>query len=386
MNLTILLIAAYLPLLLVIFMILRSGAFGKGSIGTLLKLFFFGAASAVLAFLMEAGCLFVINIILGLFSEDAFGGNLVIIDTILNALIASALVEEGWKHFVLRKTTWEQMTMETTADGVAASAVVGAGFSAVLYGAWQAAYYLIPADMESLRNAMPAFLRSGAVTAFIFAILFSISHFGYSGLMGAFYGVAKKSQEKEHGKRAGFMLFFSFLLPVLAHGFCASVIYYGIEEDSILWLVVGFAAEVLLAMLMAWTLSDASDATGDAAMEAYNKPVDFADSEDFADFAASSGAYGDDSVDSYESDGSDREEEAAAENLPAPAEQPGSSGHSPEGTSPDSSGFSAQPGSGSSYEGAAYDSSSAASYEGGWNPESAGYYEPADPRDGKEKA
>ena len=44
MNLTILLIAAYLPLPLLLFMILRSGSFGKGSIGTMLKLFFLGVA------------------------------------------------------------------------------------------------------------------------------------------------------------------------------------------------------------------------------------------------------------------------------------------------------------------------------------------------------
>lgn len=71
MNLTVLLIAAYLPLPFILFMILRSGSFGKGSVGTLLKLFFLGAAVAVPAFLMEASCLFVIKLILGIFPEGA---------------------------------------------------------------------------------------------------------------------------------------------------------------------------------------------------------------------------------------------------------------------------------------------------------------------------
>ena len=52
MSPVILLIAAYLPILVVLFMVLRSGSFGKGSVGTLLKLFFLGAGAAVLAFLM----------------------------------------------------------------------------------------------------------------------------------------------------------------------------------------------------------------------------------------------------------------------------------------------------------------------------------------------
>ena len=69
MNLTVLLIAAFLPLPVLLFMILRSGSFGKGSIGTMLKLFFLGVASAVPAFLMEAGCLLVISVFLGLFPD-----------------------------------------------------------------------------------------------------------------------------------------------------------------------------------------------------------------------------------------------------------------------------------------------------------------------------
>ena len=147
MNTTVLLIAAFLPLPFVIFMILRSGSFGKGSLGALLKLFFLGLAAAVPAFLMEAGILLLIDLFLNMFGSEAAGGNLALIGAILRALIAVALVEEGWKHFVLRRTTWSQMTMETIADGIAASAVVGAGFSAVMYGAWQALYVLVPADM-----------------------------------------------------------------------------------------------------------------------------------------------------------------------------------------------------------------------------------------------
>ncbi|MBR7190382.1 MAG: PrsW family intramembrane metalloprotease, partial [Oscillospiraceae bacterium] len=167
MNLTVLLIAAFLPLPVLLFMILRSGSFGKGSIGTMLKLFFLGVASAVPAFLMEAGCLLVISVFLGLFPDDAFGGNLPVVSAVLRCFIAAALIEEGWKLFVLRASTWKQMIMENITDGIAASALVGTGFSAVMYGAWQAAYYVIPAHMEILREALPEFLGAGAVTSFL---------------------------------------------------------------------------------------------------------------------------------------------------------------------------------------------------------------------------
>lgn len=290
MDLTVLLISAYLPLPIVMFMILRSGAFGKGSIGTMLKLFFLGVAAAVPAFLMEAACLLVIKILLGLFPDNAFGGNLLLVCAIVRYFAAVALIEEGWKLFVLRSSTWKQMIMETITDGVAASALVGSGFSAVMYGAWIAAFYVVPADMEVLRDTMPDYLGAGAVTAFLFALLYILSHFGYSGLMGAFYGIAKNSEQKEHGKRAGFLLFVSFLLPFLLHGFCAALSGYGVAAGKMYWVLVGLALELILALIMISMLSRASDAVGeDVYSGREDKPVDFADSEEFASFAEEAG-------------------------------------------------------------------------------------------------
>lgn len=290
MNLTVLLISAYLPLPILIFMILRSGAFGKGSIGTLLKLFFLGVAAAVPAFLMEAACLLVVRILLGLFPEDAFGGHLQLVCAIIRYFIAVAMIEEGWKHFVLRTSTWKQMIMEKITDGVAASALVGCGFSAVMYGAWTAAFYVVPADMEVLRDTMPDFLGAGAVTAFLFALTYILSHFGYSGLMGAFYGIAKNSEQKEHGRRAGFMLFVSYLLPFLLHGFFAALSGYGVAADKMYWVLIGLALEVILALLMISMLSRASDTVNEDAFSGReDHPVDFADSEEFASFAEAAG-------------------------------------------------------------------------------------------------
>ena len=291
MNLTVLLIAAFLPLPVMLFMILRSGSFGKGSIGAMLKLFFMGVASAVPAFLMEAGCLLVINVLLSLFPDNAFGGNLPIVSAVLRCFIAVALIEEGWKLFVLRTSTWKQMIMENITDGIAASALAGTGFSAVMYCAWQAAYYVVPADMKIVREAMPEYLGAGAVTAFIVALLYIFSHFGYSGVMGAFYGIAKGSEQKEHNRRAGFMFFFSGLLPILLHGFCAALTGYGIAAEKIIWIAIGLAMESIPALLMASMLGRASDAVGeDIYSTSEEQPVDFADSEEFAAFAESEGS------------------------------------------------------------------------------------------------
>ena len=323
MNTTVLLIAAFLPLPFVIFMILRSGSFGKGSLGALLKLFFLGLAAAVPAFLMEAGILLLIDLFLNMFGSEAVGGNLALIGAILRALIAVALVEEGWKHFVLRRTTWSQMTMETIADGIAASAVVGAGFSAVMYGAWQALYVLVPADMGALRDGMPDWLRAGAVGSFLFALLYIFSHFGFSGFMGAIYGLAKHSEQKEHNKRAGFMLIMSCLLPGLAHGACAALIVYGVAMEKVLWFAVGLAAQTLLAVWMAAELSRASDAAGvDDQFGHAAEPVDFGDSEEFAAFAESGGAADNEEKPQYAYvEGQDRDEAAPEEDTPLEADK-----------------------------------------------------------------
>lgn len=290
MNLIVLLIAAWLPLLPVLFILLRSGSFGKGSLGMLVRLFFLGVAAAVPAFLMEAGALIVVTILFRLFPDPEGGRGLLVLSVILRYMVVTAVIEEAWKHFILRVSTWKQMTMETAADGIAAAGVVSAGFAAVMYGFWQGGAVLT-ADMETLHSALPEFLSAGPVLAFLFALLYIFSHFGFAGLMGALYGIAKGSEQKSHAGRAGFMLFVSWILPVLAHGTCAALTAYGIASGHVLWCVLGLGAQTILALIMAAALSSASDADGaDMAASADQAPVDFADSEEFADFAEAEGA------------------------------------------------------------------------------------------------
>ena len=272
MNISVLLIAAYLPLLPILFLILRSGSFGRGSAGTFLKLFFLGVAAAVPAFLMEAGGMLAVTVLMKVFLSGSREESLYLISAVLRYVLVAAVIEEAWKHFVLRKSTWTQMTMETVADGMAASAAVGAGFSAVMFLAWQVSYWMIPADMASLRAGMPDFLSAGAIISFVYALLFIPAHFGLSGFMGALYGIAKGSDQKSHSGRAGFMLSMSYLLPVLMHGICAGMIGYGLSSGQVLWYILGFVAEGILAMVIAITLSSARAAAlaAFAAAEAVN--------------------------------------------------------------------------------------------------------------------
>lgn len=288
MNLIVLLIAAYLPLPFILFLILRSGSFGRGSLGTLFKLFFLGVASAVPAFLMEAGALLAVSILLRLFPEDASGGMLPLLTVVLKYVIVIAVIEECWKHFVLRVSTWKQMTMDTVGDGIAASTLVSAGFAAVMYGAWMAGYCLIPEDMEFVRSGMPEYLSAGAVSTFLFALLYIFTHFGYSGFMGALYGVAKGSEQKEHGGRAGFMLGVSLVLPILVHGGVAALTGYGFMTGQVLWLALGLAAGTLLGALMVSVLRSSKNEVD--FLQTADKPVEFADSEEFAEFAEHYGA------------------------------------------------------------------------------------------------
>lgn len=294
MNLTIILIAAYLPLFPLLFLILRSRSFGKGSRRIFFKLLFLGLLAAVPAFLMAAGGLGAAAVIFRLFPENAEGKQAALFSVLLRYVLAGALIEEAWKHFILRISTWKQMTMETVGDGIAAAAVVGTAFSAVLYLAWQAAYHVLPPDLEILRSAMPDFLSAGPVAAFIHALLFIPSHFGYAGLMGVLYGFAKGSEQKKHSGRAGFMLTVSFLLAVLAHGVIESLVGYGFVTGQKLWLILGFAAEALLAFLMASALVAVRDSSLEAALgqDEPEPPVEFADSEEFADFAEAEGSSG----------------------------------------------------------------------------------------------
>ena len=288
MNLIVLLIAAYLPLPFILFLILRSGSFGRGSLGTLFKLFFLGVASAVPAFLMEAGALLAVSILLRLFPEDASGGMLPVLTVVLKYVIVIAVIEECWKHFVLRVSTWKQMTMDTVGDGIAASTLVSAGFAAVMYGAWMAGYCLIPEDMEFVRSGMPEYLSAGPVSTFLFALLYIFTHFGYSGFMGALYGVAKGSEQKEHGGRAGFMLGVSLVLPILVHGGVAALTAYGFMTGQVLWLALGLAAGTLLGALMVSVLRSSKNEVD--FLQTADKPVEFADSEEFAEFAEHYGA------------------------------------------------------------------------------------------------
>ena len=288
MNLIVLLIAAYLPLPFILFLILRSGSFGRGSLGTLFKLFFLGVASAVPAFLMEAGALLAVSILLRLFPEDASGGMLPVLTVVLKYVIVIAVIEECWKHFVLRVSTWKQMTMDTVGDGIAASTLVSAGFAAVMYGAWMAGYCLIPEDMEFVRSGMPEYLSAGPVSTFLFALLYIFTHFGYSGFMGALYGVAKGSEQKEHGGRAGFMLGVSLVLPILVHGGVAALTGYGFMTGQVLWLALGLAAGTLLGALMVSVLRSSKNEVD--FLQTADKPVEFADSEEFAEFAEHYGA------------------------------------------------------------------------------------------------
>lgn len=291
MNLTIILIAAYLPLFPLLFLILRSRSFGKGSRRIFFKLLFLGLLAAVPAFLMAAGGLGAAAVIFRLFPENAEGKQAALFSVLLRYVLAGALIEEAWKHFILRISTWKQMTMETVGDGIAAAAVVGTAFSAVLYLAWQAAYHVLPPDLEILRSAMPDFLSAGPVASFIHALLFIPSHFGYAGLMGVLYGFAKGSEQKKHAGRAGFMLTVSFLLAVLVHGVIESLVGYGFVTGQKLWLILGFAAEALLAFLMASALVAVRDSSLEAALgqDEPEPPVEFADSEEFADFAEAEG-------------------------------------------------------------------------------------------------
>ena len=283
-----------------------------------------------------------VTVLMKVFLSGSREESLYLISAVLRYVLVAAVIEEAWKHFVLRKSTWTQMTMETVADGMAASAAVGAGFSAVMFLAWQVSYWMIPADMASLRAGMPDFLSAGSIISFVYALLFIPAHFGLSGFMGALYGIAKGSDQKSHSGRAGFMLSMSYLLPVLLHGICAGMIGYGLSSGQILWYILGFVAEGILAMVIAITLSSARDAAlaAFAAAEAVNS-ANAANAANADNTANADGAAYASSAENPEAPGTDTTAETGETGFPA-LEGPGGLCY---GTVEDSAGTGADTGS-----------------------------------------
>lgn len=187
---TILLIAALLPAVLLMIRVYRLDRIEKEPNSLLVKLFLFGALSAVPASLAE---LFLIPLLKRLIPDHGL-----FFLAVQNFLIV-ALTEEICKRFPVRRLVWNHPAFDYRFD-----AVVYCVFSALGFAA-----------LENIGYVMQFGLR----TALARAVLSVPGHFFFAVGMGICLGTAKQAEAGGQTARRSFMLILSLILPVALHGF-----------------------------------------------------------------------------------------------------------------------------------------------------------------------
>lgn len=109
-----------------------------------------------------------------------------------------ACSEEGFKYLVLKRRTWNSPEFNCQFDAVVYAVSVSLGFAL-----WENISYV---------------LMYGLGTALLRAVTAVPGHACFGVFMGAFYGMAKRSSNYGHRRRANLSLRLSVLVPVLLHG------------------------------------------------------------------------------------------------------------------------------------------------------------------------
>lgn len=194
-----LLLLAVLPGIVLFTVVWRQDKIEKEPAGLLLKLFIGGALTTASAMLL--GWLGD-EVALEMFEETDLA--YLIIDNFL----ITALVEEGGKYFVLKKTTWRHSAFNYTFDAVVYAVTASLGFAVV----------------ENILYVA----ENGVATAIMRALLSVPGHVFMAIFMGCYYGLAKAAWAA--GDRRGMKanLRKALWVPVLLHGlydFCLSTDY-----------------------------------------------------------------------------------------------------------------------------------------------------------------
>ncbi|MER2150683.1 MAG: PrsW family intramembrane metalloprotease [Candidatus Limivicinus sp.] len=210
-----LLVLAVLPSVILFAIIYHCDKKEKEPLGFLLKLFFFGALTIPFAIILG-------NLLESFFRELVDADSYLFF--FLDNFIATALIEEGGKLFVLKKATWKHPAFDHSYDAVVFAVAVSLGFATV----------------ENI-----VFIIGEPVSTAIARAVFSIpGHVIYAVFMGCWYGRAKlaekvsKTEKRKHLRRALF-------IPVLLHGFydfCLST-----EDDVFIYVFMVF--ELLITIL-----------------------------------------------------------------------------------------------------------------------------------------
>ena len=186
MNL--LLTAALLPAVLLMVYVYRKDKVELEPIGLVLRVFALGAASGIVAGLIE-------GVLMGMFEAAIPPGTLLLV---LEYFIGVAAVEEGCKLFCLN-TVKKNPAFNYVFDAVVYSVAAALGFAAL-----ENVFYVFDGGLE---------------TAIMRAIFSVPGHAADGVLMGVFFGMARQRELRGFKAIARHYYWLAYLLPVIEHGF-----------------------------------------------------------------------------------------------------------------------------------------------------------------------
>jgi RsiW-degrading membrane proteinase PrsW (M82 family) len=195
-----LLIAAVLPGLFIMYYVYKKDWVEKEPIGLIIKLLVFGAIAVVPAVLLELLGSFIVY---GGIDEPSLVTRT---QVFLDNFVVVAVSEELCKFLFLKKITWKHPAFDYRFDAIVYSVSVSMGFAI-------------------LENIMYVF-EHGLSIALTRALISIPGHACFAVTMGVFYGQAKLNERLERKSPMKTDLFMAVLLPVLMHGFfdfCLSI-------------------------------------------------------------------------------------------------------------------------------------------------------------------
>ncbi|MBO4915920.1 MAG: PrsW family intramembrane metalloprotease [Oscillospiraceae bacterium] len=220
-----LILLAVLPGIVLFYIVWKHDKIEKEPGSLLLRLFILGALTTISAML--------IGTLGGYFVKDLFEENSLIYLIIDNFLL-TALVEEGGKYVVMKKTTWRHPAFNYTFDAVLYAVTASLGFAVV-----ENIFYVIDGDVS---------------TALMRAVL-SVPGHAIDGLfMGYYYGMAKAAASDGDARAMKAGLKKALWVPVLLHGFYD----FCLSFESEIFTIVFFAFELVITVIAIKRLKTAS--------------------------------------------------------------------------------------------------------------------------------
>ena len=216
-SLNVILVAALLPCIVMLFYIYKKDRIEKEPTGLLIKLFIFGCISTIPAMILEIVGTNILAAI-GLDQES-------ILFILIENFLIVALAEEFCKRFMLKLGSWKDPNFNYLFDGVVYAVFVAVGFAALENVGYVMSFGIEVAPIRGLA-AIPLHAICGM-------------------FMGHSYGMAKYFEKCGDYSRSRAALRTSLVVPMLIHGFydfCASI---DSEMMGYIWLIFVVVVDIL---------------------------------------------------------------------------------------------------------------------------------------------